>query len=393
MESYINKETHKKDIDYKNEESTLNPNTKVAPLNFQIMSKLSFNKYIDINNKRYKIRIKSVHELPNNRIGILTRFNLLIYSLNTFKLIKKLEPDLKLIFFEDKKIGKSTLIDFLVLKNNDLVIWNSVIIFFYNLKSKEYKLYQTINEYNPKIDKEKFGKYEGIYIYVKSIYELLNGNLVTYNSVGLKIYYKKNNEYYLNSKLIFNFVEKIVEIWPNVLILFQREYLGRKCLDTLGANIFENSISIYYIEIGKKRKLQIYKEYDFLSYDEGNINFLIKNNYLLTRYQNNFDIFYIDKDGEWLNKSEIENDYYVYSRPNKKIEKKWKSYFLCDYYDDLFFVENENKLKIYSFRDKKISFFRDFPFNLKQFKGIFELKNNLLVMYSEKEIKIIKAFY
>ena len=154
MTSYI-KETQNKDIDYKYEENILNKNEKVKPLNIQLMSKLSFsNNRFRINNKLYRIRIKSIHEIPNNRVGILTEFYLLIHSLNTFKLIKKLEPDWKSIILEDKKIRYCPLFDFIILKNNDLVIWNSIKIFFYHLKSKEYKQYQTINEYNQGTNKK-----------------------------------------------------------------------------------------------------------------------------------------------------------------------------------------------------------------------------------------------
>ena len=36
-----------------------------------------------------------------------------------------------------------------------------------------------------------------------------------------------------------------------------------------------------------------------------------------------------------------------------------------------------------------MSLFSDFPFNIKGIKGIFKIKNNVLVIYSEKEIKVL----
>ena len=374
-------------MDYKNEESFLNPNSKEKPLNIQLMSKLSFSdNRIKIDKKRYRITIKNIHELPYNRIGILTEFYLLIHSLNTFKLINKLEPDLKLIISEDKKIDFCPLFDFIVLKNNDLVIWNSKIIFFYSLTTQEYKQYQTINEYNLGENKDKyFDYYYNKYIYVKSIYELSNDKLVSCNSYELKIYYKKNNEYYLESKLITYDVEKVYEIKPNILILFQKNFLGRKCLSGMGRDVFMNSISIYDIKKEKELNLKIY---DFLVDGEGDINFLIKNNYLLTRYGNNVDIFNIDKNMELIKN---ENDYYNFNPYNKKkLKIEMKISFLCDYYGDLFFVKNLNGVKIYKFENEKISFFSDFPFEIKRIKGMIKLKNNLLVMYSEKEIKVLQ---
>ena len=374
-------------MDYKNEESFLNPNSKEKPLNIQLMSKLSFSdNRIKIDKKKYRITIKNIHELPYNRIGILTEFYLLIHSLNTFKLINKLEPDLKLIISEDKKIDFCPLFDFIVLKNNDLVIWNSKIIFFYSLTTQEYKQYQTINEYNLGENKDKyFDYYYNKYIYVKSIYELSNDKLVSCNSYELKIYYKKNNEYYLESKLITYDVEKVYEIKPNILILFQKNFLGRKCLSGMGRDVFMNSISIYDIKKEKELNLKIY---DFLVDGEGDINFLIKNNYLLTRYGNNVDIFNIDKNMELIKN---ENDYYNFNPYNKKkLKIEMKISFLCDYYGDLFFVKNLNGVKIYKFENEKISFFSDFPFEIKRIKGMIKLKNNLLVMYSEKEIKVLQ---
>ena len=377
------KKTKNEDEYNKKEKSTLNE----KPLNIQLISKLSFQRGdIDINNKRYAIEIRSVHELPNNRIGILTEFYLLIHSLNTMKLIKKLEPDLKLILLEDKDIGYSPLYDFTVLKNNDLVIWNSIIIFFYKLNCKEYKLYQTINEYNLGTDKEKYFKYNHIFWYkIKSIYELSNGNLVSCNNLGLKLYYKKNNKYYLKSELKSSKdVEKVVEIKPNILILFTKTFVSGGCR----VDVFSNSISIYDIENKKKTYL---KTYDNLRNHEGDINFLIKNNYLLIRYNNALDIFNIEN--MELITFKNEKDYYIYDYFNgKELKTDMRINFLCDYYDDLFFVKDYFwEVKIYKFEDEKISFFSNFPFEIIRIKGMFKLKNknNFIVMYSQDEIQVL----
>ena len=330
---------------YKREENTLNHIAKESTLNIQLMSKYSFPTHdIFIDNKRYTIEINSVHELTYNRIGILTSFYLLIHSLNSFKLIKKLEPDLKLILLEDKEIGYSPLVDFIILKNNDLIIWNSIIIFLYNLQSKEYKLFQTINEYNQGTVKSKYFNYHNIFIYkIKSIYELSNGNLVSCNTHGLKIYYKNNNEYHLMSKLeISNDIVKLVEIKPNILILFEKKFIGGGCR----VDIFSNSISIYDVE--KKNKTFL-KSYNNLQNQEGNINYLIKNNYLLTIYGDDVDIFNIDNNFELI-KIKNEKDYYKFGWGEKKLKTEMRINFLCDFYDYLFFAKDYySVVKIYKF--------------------------------------------
>jgi hypothetical protein len=145
----------------------------------------------------------------------------------------------------------------------------------------------------------------------------------------------------LESKIKTNVVEKVVEIKPNILILFQKQFVGRKCLGGIGRNVFMNSISIYDIKEEIELSLKIY---DLLVEGEGDINFLIKNNYLLTRYGNNIDIFNIDKNMKLI-KNENEKDYYscnynIFGEKTIKTEMKIK--FLCDYYGDLFFVKNLN---------------------------------------------------
>ena len=134
-------------------------------------------------------RVKKMKELSNNRLGILLepQFELqfesknirqsklgnprylrlpqalLIYSLNTFKEIYKINND-KEIF------------DIIELKNNDLILNSFNSIYIYKLSKKEYELFQTIDESGKCI----------------SLFGLINSNLVSINSKGLNIYHKKD---------------------------------------------------------------------------------------------------------------------------------------------------------------------------------------------------------
>ena len=204
---------------------------------------------------------------------------------------------------------------------------------------------------------------------------------MTLNSDGLNIYYKKSNEYYLKTKLkVSNDVEKVVEIKP--LILFQKHFMERRCLNTFGADIFFISISTFDIEKEKETNLKDITIYDYFRNEEENINFLIKNNYLLIKYGKEIDIFNIDKNMELI-KIKKENSY-------DELRQEIRYNFLCDYYGDLFFAKkNDYLVQIYKLEEEKISFFSDFPFDIKGIKRMCKFKNNMIVMYSEREIKAL----
>ena len=110
-------------------------------------------------------------------------------------------------------------VDFIELKNSDIVLWTSNIILIYN---KEYNLIQKIDEreHGNLCQREDYDYDIVTYYYINSIYEMKNGKLVSCNFYGLKFY--KNIDKYnliLTEKMEIN-VHFIFEIKPNVLILF-----------------------------------------------------------------------------------------------------------------------------------------------------------------------------
>ena len=156
------------------------------------------NKFLKINIEE-KYLIETIYKLSNKRVSILANgINgheniIFINSIKTGKFITK-------IYINDKIKNLTEL------KNNDLVMFNEHKIYIYNLINDKYILNQTINEYeqgtNLKISVTKLlGKKteiskEGTYK-INSIYELKNGNLVSCNVYGIKIYHKENGLYKL----------------------------------------------------------------------------------------------------------------------------------------------------------------------------------------------------
>ena len=105
-------------------------------------------------------RIFKIKEISNKRIGILLGNSLQIYNLNSFKKLDEIKLPISFDYYINEGI-----LDFIELKNSDIVLWSLNKIFFYQLSENEYDLYQTLNgledirdneENKEKDDKEKF---------------------------------------------------------------------------------------------------------------------------------------------------------------------------------------------------------------------------------------------
>ena len=145
--------------------------------------------------------IYNLYELSNQRIAAYGDYILKIYSLKTGRFITEIKLD--------SIINKIT-----ELKNKDILICSNNIIYFYKLlPNKHYGLYKIIDEskqgtYNKRLfsDEEYFDLF--------SVYELMNGNLLSCSSYGIKIYEKNIDEHYKLSfiKQIDKPITKAVEI-------------------------------------------------------------------------------------------------------------------------------------------------------------------------------------
>ena len=326
----------------KKEENNLN-NLELPSV--QIISKQTFDKK----------RIIKIKELSNGRIGILFEDSLLIEDIKTSKKIDEIK--LPVIMHYDEGI-----FDFIELKNSELILWSSKTIYVYQIIDDKYNLYQNINESEEEKEKRKqneidsyFGskhkKYE-----INSIYELSNGNLVSCNSYGLKIYIKNNEKYILDSKHDMEIdVRKIIEINKNQLILFQRYHYFWWGCSRNNYSSHTYSISTYDIETKKLNTLAKNKVTKDDYYGYVFISYIIKNGFLLVRYGNKIDIYDIknnmllvnhDQDSMIQIKEEFYGTYQI-------LKDEMDIIFLCDYFDNfnnLFITKNlNNKFRIYLF--------------------------------------------
>ena len=249
-------------------------------------------------------------------------------------------------------------------------------------------MHQKINEFEQGTKRvEYIERFKNTLIYydIACIYELSNGNLISGNSYGLKIYDKKNDEYILISTINTEIdVEKIIEIKPHILILFEKKS------EVTGKHAWHYIHSIFIYDIQNKKEINI-NGYPHVNKYKPKLNILIKNNYLLDRYDDYLDIYNIDQNmtkigTELMKREELIEDFTVNSL---KIEMDID--LLCDYIDNFFIVKNNfyNEIKIYKFENEKVDYYCDFPIKDIFVNEIIKLKNNMLVMYNHAQVYFI----
>jgi hypothetical protein len=315
--------------------------------------------------------IYGVYELSNKRIAVL--FNnkekeVKIYSLENWNLITKINQDFI------KKI--------IELKNNDLVINSNSKIYFYKLlPNQNYELYQTIDEYEQGTFKEKLpflkGNNEKDYS-LNSIYQLINEDLVSCNSYGIKIYKKdSDNKYKLSYiKEIKSEIVNAFEIKKNTLILFS--YFCENISETLFYDIF--SIYKYNIENQEITELSVHdvKDDECSSSELRYFNHYMNNNYLFVRYGYRLEVYNQDAN-------------LIYQKECSKFETLPILKFLCNYGDNLFIAENFNKeIKIFIYKNNNFEEVKNCKFAETYIKGALKLKNNDFIFYSYSKINLIK---
>ena len=92
-----------------------------------------------------------------------------------------------------------------------------------------------------------------IYYHISCVYELLNDNLISGNSYGLKIYQKKVDKYTLIKTLETDInVEYIIQIKLHLLIIFEKDFTAGY---GYGASYYSHLISFY--DINKEEETNI----------------------------------------------------------------------------------------------------------------------------------------
>ena len=321
-------------------------------------------------------------ELQNNDFVTYSSRKIYIYKLaknNNYELYQTIQ------IIEENKYDK--LIDGIIeLKNNDLLIYSSRKIYIYKLaKNNNYELYQTIDEYKQGTFKKKEkpqeewceGNDHFTESYkINSIYELMNGNLISCNSYGIKIY-KKNKEgkYELFiTKKIETEVHHVIEIKSNIIIIFCKEvkHISHTFLyfvfDVYKYNIEKDELTELYGDRFNDRHLM-----DSILH----FSYLINNNLLFIRFGFKLEIYDINEEKSLV----LEN------KEDYRLIKE----FCCNYDSNTFIAKNrDNKYKIFCYKDNKLYDLGEFPLSNENTKGIIKLKDNNFIIYSVREIILLK---
>ena len=326
-----------------------------------------------------------VEELKNNDLLIYSSRKIYVYKLaknNNYELYQTIQ------IIEEYKYDDELINGIIELKNNDLLIYSSRKIYIYKLaKNNNYELYQTVDEYKQGTFKKKEkpqeewseGNDHFTESYkINSIYELMNGNLISCNSYGIKIY-KKNKEgkYELFiTKKIETEVHHVIEIKSNIIIIFCREE------SHISYTFCCFKFDVYKYNIEKDELTELYGERFNDRHLMGSIlhfSYLINNNLLFIRFGFQLVIYDINEEKSLV----LENN-----DDNLLIED-----FCYNYDSNTFIAENRgNKYKLYSYKNNKLYDLGEFPFTNENTKGIVKLKDNNFIIYSKQEINFIKNF-
>ena len=377
-----------------------NEKKKNKSLSFTLSNKLNFDDK----------KIITVKELSNNRLGILFVNLLSIYSSKTFKKINEIKLDNTLSQKSEKDENehenkKEIVIDFIELKNLDLVLWTTnATIRFYKIADNNYTLSQTINENIQKEEKEEHFYRERFYsnnkdvYHINAIYQLENGNILSCNTNGIKIYCKKNDKYELDLNYPMDIeVMYAIEIKSNQLILLQVNFVsGGFCSQSYHCTL-TYSVSLFDINNRKSSCLSEFEENVALRNNE--ISFFRSNDLLFVKFgQFKFEIYDINQNMKSLNQNneiigiDKINEFIGFCRLVSfvKIKDEMNINFLCNYSEDLFFAKDaKNNIKLYHFKDKAFESYQDFPLSKAEIRGMIKLKNNSIVMYLYNEIMVV----
>ena len=335
--------------------------------------------------------IYSICELSNNRIAILDSKNnkVKIYSLQNFKLLTEIKQDFIKNIIE--------------LNNNDLIINSDSKIYFYKLlQNQNYELYQTINEYGKgrykirdhnEIKADQDDDYK-----LNSIYQLMNGDLISCNSNGINIYKKrKDNKYELSftkkieditsenyssgSKSIIDEIVHAIEIKKNIVILFRVEF------ETLTSTKCFKIFAIYVYDMNNQNITELSNhcvdDRDMSRVTSFYFNYFINDNYLFVRFGNVLQIYNMN--------AEIIYDQYFEKEEKGLLIKE----LYCDYKDNLFISCNldenlEKEIVLCYYNNKNIKEIKKLNFVDSETKGVLKLKNNDFIFYTYNKINYIK---
>jgi len=334
-----------------------------------------------------------IKEIGGGRILILFGKFFVILDLKTNKQICSIKGTFEKEKSFESRYYDNMFEDFIELKNKNLILWSSGKIFYYkNCGHNNYELSQVINELKQQINDTKLCQIGRVTIYdLHNIIELENKNLISCNSIGLKIYNFIDNEYKLIKVIRMDIdVENVFQINDNnFLIMHHYTYHSGTCTP---CTYHKFGLSLFDKNINKITNKIFYQETD--EDDWGNSNyrfnyFLLGDNFIYQTCD-----FPYKLENEKLDKKEkkvLSLNYNLYNiKDGKNIMNLKTSFCLISLFkDNLIFAQDYESLNLCNFEKNIFTSIYRFDFND---SNLCILKNNdLIYLYEKKEWEEIKC--
>ena len=300
--------------------------------------------------------------------------------MNHYKDLSNLDRKLRQKYPESIRFDDNYFKDFIELKNKDLIIWSKGKIFYYKKDKNTYKLSQIIYEVIQQENKTEITQIGEIPIYnLNNVIELENNNLLSCNSIGIKIYNKKKNEYKLIDKIAMKIdVENFIKINSDIaLITHHYEYNSHTCepvtYHILGISLYnlktKNINSIYY----KKTNINRFNSFNY---------FLLKNYFFYQVYElgeeKKYNIYNIKTE---KNQLDIQTNFVIISH--------YKDYLILTKENKDYIFNNDDIFHVCSFKNNAL----ESIYKFKNYMNIYTLKNKDLVLIGINESKYNNLFY
>ena len=206
----------------------------------------------------------------------------------------------------------------------------------------------------------------------------------------MKIYKNENGKYSYSKTIDMKYyIQEIIEIKPNIIVVYLKERLGSGCL-VYGYNDY---ISIYNLQNDENKILGKSKT-SLDNYDRNPIKNLIKiDKYLIARYGDNRDIYDIQDNMNLINVNEHEIQTPMIRIKEELLKLQIPFTFFKAVKNNFILIYNNKNGKsfIYKYENKSLKECEEFPFDLNGV-GIINLKNDKLLLYFRNQIKIINVF-
>lgn len=292
-------------------------------------------------------------------------------------------------YSEIKYYNHSNFQNFYVLKNEDLLLWTGMILFYYKKEENKYILYQSFNQFN---EEEKPGLFQN---YINNVLELDNDSFITCNTFGIRIYKKKNNKYNLVQKIkIFLEVYDCFKINQDLLLLVNYKDTTINSLEhnhSFAISLFDmktNNVNIIYKKEIHLQNPDYIKIFDFFLEDKLYFQFHPVKSTICKATNGGLYFEFMDNEKKELNILDIKRKKRLEITSNYKIPNHYKNnLFFCEKNNQIILcsIQNNNIIPVYEFKIKESEAYYCGKYqSANKKKMICLLKNNNIIIYEQK---------